>query len=633
METILGYPSSDGGYIFHEDASKNSLPVFSSPSLSSSFENLAEVRDSQFNRSCKSNSQFISSTTGAGIDKESCLTLKNIYYSSESDSSPIPQPQEYSDEEIHPIISANSLLELTELNCNLVHKLWGMIRLDISEKKRIDSSMQSLGGTLSASSSSVPIDFVFVLDHSSSMRAENKLDFVKATIEYLISQMNVLHRLCLIEFNQTVNLVTNGLLPMSNENKQWLLSFLRKIKPEGSTNLSDALFTAVGVLKSRKEYEKPKCSTVLLFTDGLANDGIKGEKFLLALKDMCLPSGLTIHTFGFGNDHDSRALQKIAFSSKGGLYYYIQTVESIAPTFGECLTGILSTVVHSVEVRFVAHDGCRLVNFYTRFPIVEHTPMKDYMVSLGSLYEHESKSILFKLSLRKVEPLMNHLLMHVIVSYFDMWSSVKHRIERTISIHRPSHSSIQSIPIELDKQMLRYMSAVAIEDAISKARENNLEAARKQLESMIASIRNSRAAQDAQVSSFCEDLIRDLMECSEAMEDDKIFSAFGIHYAYAFSTMYFMERSNGISYLSEIKKSVESWRNRSCADIGNIEEKEEEKERHARVRSGNLRETCVIQRKRNAHYGYITIAQEEGSTKAITTTQNIIDDYLRQATF
>jgi hypothetical protein len=109
-------------------------------------------------------------------------------------------------------------------------------------------------------------------------------------------------------------------------------------------------------------------------------------------------------------------LKSISFASKGGVYYYIETVESIAATFGECLAGILSTVAHNIDVRLTAQDGCRIVNFYTKFPITEHKSVKDYTVSLGSMYSQESRSILFKLSLRKMENESNlQELLHVVV--------------------------------------------------------------------------------------------------------------------------------------------------------------------------------------------------------------------------
>jgi hypothetical protein len=49
----------------------------------------------------------------------------------------------------------------------------------------------------------------------------------------------------------------------------------------------------------------------MLFTDGLSNAGLRGKGFMDAMKDMIIPAGLTINTFGYGLDHDSKMLQNI----------------------------------------------------------------------------------------------------------------------------------------------------------------------------------------------------------------------------------------------------------------------------------------------------------------------------------
>lgn len=112
------------------------------------------------------------------------------------------------------------------------------------------------------------------------------------------------------------------------------------------------------------------------------------------------------------------------------MYYYIETNESIPATFGECLAGLLSTVAHNIDIRYshhcsynrsqimhrlIAQDGCRIVNFYTKFPTVENKSVKDYTVSVGSLYFQESRTILFKLSLRKMPPVEKQALVQVVV--------------------------------------------------------------------------------------------------------------------------------------------------------------------------------------------------------------------------
>lgn len=155
------------------------------------------------------------------------------------------------------ILDVIAIPEATELNAGAIHKIWCLLELKALAK-------------LKKPPSSIQVDFVVVIDHSSSMRMNNKLAFVQATIQYFIEQLNESHRFCLVEFNSQVHKVTDGLLEMNPENKKRVLESLKDIKPEGSTNISDALFTAIDILKERRGGESSRISSVMLFTGDIA---------------------------------------------------------------------------------------------------------------------------------------------------------------------------------------------------------------------------------------------------------------------------------------------------------------------------------------------------------------------------
>ena len=229
-------------------------------------------------------------------------------------------------------------------------------------------------------------------------------------------------------------------------------------------------------------------------------------------------------------------------------------MESIAATFGECLAGILSTVAHTVDVQLCAQDGCRIVNFYTKFPIKEVKSVKEYSISLGSMYSQESRSILFKLSLRKMEAaLKSHSLITVVVKYVNTLNGLEQKISLPIVIGRPTLCKEESIPVELDKQINRYTAAAAIEEAVKKAVLKDYPGAQRQLKEVIEIVQNSPSAKDPSAKEYCEDLVEDLKECALGMENNEVFTM-GIHYAHAYSTMYYMERSTGSSNLKGVLK-------------------------------------------------------------------------------
>jgi len=81
----------------------------------------------------------------------------------------------------------------------------------------------------------------------------------------------------------------------------------------------------------------------------------------------------------------------------------------------------------------------------------------------------------------------------------------------------------------------------------------------------------------------------------------------GIHYAHAYSTMYYMERSTGSSNLMGVKKSTESsLRDQLLQEI----------------------EDDQYRKKRNTGYGYVTYEQEEEASKAVKQTAMFVTGYL-----
>lgn len=488
-------------------------------------------------------------------------------------------------------LSIESSVEYSQLSCNNVHKIWGMVKVKAVPTLPMPLPLADVGPRQMPRPRLCGVDFVVAIDRSQSMGLDNKLAFVKATIDYFVSQLDETHRFCLCVFNQGVDMVTGELLPMTTENKQLVLDKLRTVSADGSTNISEALLTCLTVLQSRDSAEQAsRVASVLLFTDGLANAGVRGAEFkrtLDGVRDSLgeqHPAGpavagrefspqvynTTINTFGFGIDHDSQMLQDIAFSSRGGVYHYIEDVESIPATFGAVLDGIMQTAAHSIEVTLEGLDGARLVNFYTRFPIVELTPVKKYCVQLGSMFMGEERCVLFKLSLRKIgSELLQHRLLTANVRYCNALTGEEIGFGTTagpgllmplyadIVIQRPLHSNKARGPpaVELDKHINRYTAAAAIEEAIASANGRDFDGAQDKLYSVIQCVQKS--ASGVLGDPYIEDLVTDLEECAESMGSFDVYVA-GKHTAHAYVGMYFLERSTGLDIVGALRVSPDA---------------------------------------------------------------------------
>lgn len=147
------------------------------------------------------------------------------------------------------------------------------------------------------------------------------------------------------------------------------------------------------------------------------------------------------------------------------------------------------------------------------------------------------------------------------------------------------------MPVELDRHINRYAAALALEEAALKAHTEDFAGAQKHIQNIIEQIQQSLSAKDPSASEYCQDLVNDLEECAKGMKDRNAFAS-GIHYAHAFSTMYYLERSTGTSNLNGVERFIED------------------------------------EKKRNLGYGYKTSEQEIGASMAVQETRNYLSDYL-----
>jgi hypothetical protein len=314
------------------------------------------------------------------------------------------------------------------------------------------------------------------------MYEDNKLAHVLATIEYMLDRLQPNHLFTLIQFSDEARLIASR-LSMTDCNKAIIRERLHAMRASGNTNISDAVFMALDVLlkgiyrsdtapttaaasassaEASGEGTAPlgsaapppisQQSFVLLFTDGLINRGMSPNAILDSLRDRKESlNNITFHCFGYGRDHCSTLLQSMAFTTSGGLYYFIDEPKSIASTFGECLAGMLSIVASNVVVRIQAFDGCRVVRCATKLPSHTRQDLKDIDIRVGYLYVQEQKNLLWKLSIRNMPQPMMQPLIRITVSYTCCLTGQLVSNSESFSLTRisPSASTHCKMPFEV----------------------------------------------------------------------------------------------------------------------------------------------------------------------------------------
>jgi len=65
-----------------------------------------------------------------------------------------------------------------------------------------------------------------------------------------------------------------------------------------------------------------------------------------------IEGAFSVHTFGYGADHDAKVMQEIAKSNNGN-FYYVENPKDIPTAFANCLGELVSVVADKIEVALI----------------------------------------------------------------------------------------------------------------------------------------------------------------------------------------------------------------------------------------------------------------------------------------
>jgi len=219
-------------------------------------------------------------------------------------------------------------------------------------------------------------DLICVIDVSGSMYGE-KLQKVKESLRILISLMDEKDRICLILFESTAKNFFN-LEFLTKKNKDILEEKINTIYSGGGTNILSGLEMAVEVIKS-ETYNEKRVSSILLLSDGCDNKSNDAE-LANSLKQLTKGLGLsfTLHTFGYGDDHDAKVMNKLA-NLRDGSFFYVQEYSKVAEYFVSVLGGCFSVISKKLDLKLQAlSNKCKIIKAYGAQNLFSHEITEKY---------------------------------------------------------------------------------------------------------------------------------------------------------------------------------------------------------------------------------------------------------------
>jgi len=158
-------------------------------------------------------------------------------------------------------------------------------------------------------------DIVFVLDTSGSMSGE-KIDKAKAALKFGVESLSARDRFNIISFSGEDHLMKAGLIEADSAGKQTGLKFIENLRPEGGTNINDALVSA---FKQFQSSERP--AMIVFLTDGLPTVGTTDVKQIVKNAMDANRASVRLFSFGVGYDVNTNLLDKLSADNRGASDY------------------------------------------------------------------------------------------------------------------------------------------------------------------------------------------------------------------------------------------------------------------------------------------------------------------------
>lgn len=191
---------------------------------------------------------------------------------------------------------------------------------------------------------------VMVIDRSGSMRGEK---FVQAQlgIRRLLESLNPDDHFNLVVYDSEVELFRNELQAATPENLQAGREWADALKPQGGTNISEAL--RVG-LKQAATGDRP--AWVLFLTDGLPTAGVTDEKQIAALAVESNTKQARVFSLGVGYDVNTRLLDRLSNAHRGRTAYVLPG-EQIDSAVAAIESGIANPLLTDLTLQVNGLDG------------------------------------------------------------------------------------------------------------------------------------------------------------------------------------------------------------------------------------------------------------------------------------
>jgi Ca-activated chloride channel family protein len=190
-------------------------------------------------------------------------------------------------------------------------------------------------------------DIVFVLDTSGSMAEEGKMEKARKALLFGIQNLRDGDRFNVVAFAGEERLMETGLIRADAAGRARGLEFVKNLRPNGGTNINDALRAAIRQFNGGGD--RPKM--LVFMTDGLPTVSETNPEKIVANVAESRKSieDLRLFTFGVGYDVNTFLLDKLA-AQTGGAADYVEPKEDLEIKVSNFFAKVSSPVLTDIDI-------------------------------------------------------------------------------------------------------------------------------------------------------------------------------------------------------------------------------------------------------------------------------------------
>ena len=222
------------------------------------------------------------------------------------------------------------------------------------------------------------VDLICVVDVSGSMSSYNRMNMVKESLKILVELMNSEDKLAIIKFASSASQVLS-LTQMTESNKTTAINQINDLFASGGTNIYSGLRAGLGLIKDDYLSGERVASMILLSDgmDGSSNADINFKNLINSEKKS--NHAFTLHTLGYGENHDAVLMHKLSLIKDGG-YFFIRYLSTVKDAILE-IYGALSTN-YKVNVEVTISSNFTIDNVYGKDDMYQNSLINNKVPSI-----------------------------------------------------------------------------------------------------------------------------------------------------------------------------------------------------------------------------------------------------------